>query len=241
MHTQTIKWALCAALFSTFQISTALAGDGVAGSYAGYSEGNRNNKLYFFDQGVYARWDIVADRLDPGYPKNIPRGWPGLPNQLDAATYGGYSQSNRNNKLYFFKDGHYWRWNIETDRLDPGYPKAISAGWRGLPNGLDAAVYAGNSNGSRNNKLYFFKDNLYWRWDIETDRVDAGYPKSIANGWLGLPNHLEAAIYAGFSQGGRDNKLYFFKDRHYWRWNIARDRLDAGYPKLISQGWPGFE
>ena len=230
------------AVISVFQIQLASAGgDGISGSYAGYSQDNRNNKLYFFDQNVYARWDIVADRLDNGYPKNISQGWPGLPNNMDAATYGGYSQSSRNNKLYFFKDSRYWRWNVQADSLDPGYPKRISQGWPGLPNDIDAAVYAGDSNSTRNNKLYFFKNNLYWRWDIESDRIDQGYPKTIANGWPGLPNNLEAAIYAGYSQGSRDNKLYFFKGRHYWRWNIETDQLDPGYPKLIRDGWPGLE
>jgi matrix metalloproteinase-14 (membrane-inserted) len=39
-----------------------------------------------------------------------------------------------NGKAYFFKGSEYLRWDITTDKADPGYPKPIdSKSWNGLP------------------------------------------------------------------------------------------------------------
>lgn len=216
-------------------------GDGMAAVYAGRSSSQRDNKLYFFIGDHYSRWDITTDRLENGYPKNLKRQWPGLPDHLDAATYAGRSASGRDNKLYLFKGAHYWRWDIVNGRLDKGYPKRIAKGWPGIPDHLDAAVYAGRSASSRDNKLYFFKGDRYWRWDIERDRLDAGYPKRIAAAWPGIPDNLTGAVYAGVSNSARNNKLYFFKGGEYWRWDIERHQLDNGYPRASADGWRGVK
>jgi hypothetical protein len=136
-----------------------------------------NGKAYLFKSTQYVRYDIKADRVDPGYPKPISE-WTGLPwtNGIDAAVNWG------NGKAYFFKGAQYVRWDISADRVDPGYPKSISE-WTGLPwtNGIDAAVNWGNG------KAYFFKGAQYVRWDINADRVDPGYPKPIDNEtWPGI-------------------------------------------------------
>ena len=65
-----------------------------------------------------------------------------------------------------------------------GYPKPIANNWPGFPAafaaGIDAAVVWNNG------KAYFFKGANYIRYDIKTDKVDAGYPKPIAGAWPGL-------------------------------------------------------
>jgi Hemopexin len=54
-------------------------------------------------------------------------------------------------------------------------------------------------------KAYFFKGNKYLRYDIAGDKVDAGWPKLIADEWGGMATAgfgagLEAAIIlVGFS------------------------------------------
>jgi matrix metalloproteinase-14 (membrane-inserted) len=138
-------------------------------------------------------------------------------------------------KAYFFKGNQYIRYDIATDRTDPGYPKYINnKNWPGLPwtNGIDTAVNWDND------KIYFFKDNLYMRYDITSDRADAGYPKYINNEtWPGLPwrNGIDAAVNWG------NGKAYFFKGNQYVRYDINADRVDPGYPKYINnQNWPGL-
>jgi len=91
-----------------------------------------NGKAYFFKGSQYSRYDIKADRVDPGYPKPINREtWPGFPwtDGIDAAVNWG------NGKAYFFKGAHYIRYDIKADRVDPGYPKPINnETWPGIPN-----------------------------------------------------------------------------------------------------------
>ena len=231
----------CAATIAMGQSSAfASTSDGLAAVYAGYSDSSRDNKMYLFDGKKYVRWSSASHTMDSGYPKQIHGPWPGVPGDLDAAIYAGYSSGSFNNKLYFFKGNQYWRWNIETDAMSDGYPKLIKNGWPGIPNNLDAAVYGGRSDTHRNNKLYFFKGSQYWRWDIELDELEPGYPKTIQDLWPGLPNNLDMAVYSGFSDSNRANKLYFFKDNKYWRWDNKADRLDENYPRSVAKNWPGI-
>ncbi len=144
-----------------------------------------NGKAYFFKGGQYVRYDIKADRVDPGYPKPINNDtWPGVPwfDGIDAAVNWG------NGKAYFFKGGQYVRYDIKADRVDPGYPKPINNDtWPGVPwfDGIDAAV------NWTNGKAYFFKGNSYIRFDLKADRTDHGYPKPINNeNWPGVPSLL---------------------------------------------------
>ncbi len=75
-----------------------------------------NGKAYFFKGGQYVRYDIKADRVDPGYPKPINREtWPGLPwtEGIDAAVNGATAA--------YFSRG---RMSVrhQADRVS-GYPK----------------------------------------------------------------------------------------------------------------------
>ena len=91
-----------------------------------------DNKAYFFRGGEYLRYDLAADQAEPGYPKAIDdTSWPGWPSTwtgVDAAVNSG------NNKAYFFRGSEYLRYDLATNRVDPGYPKAIDdTSWPGWP------------------------------------------------------------------------------------------------------------
>ena len=133
-----------------------------------------NGKAYFFKGSEYIRYDLQQGRADPGYPKPIDQAnWPGMPwtGGIDAIANWG------NGKVYFFKGSEYIRYDIATDRTDPGYPKPINqANWPGIPwtGGIDALANWGNG------KAYFIKAGQYISYDIRADKADPGYPKPLS-------------------------------------------------------------
>lgn len=71
--------------------------------------------------------------------------------------------------------------------MEEGYPRPISD--FGLPpGGIDAAF-----SWAHNDKTYFFKDNLYWRYDDHERRMDPGYPSETIL-WKGIPSPLDDAM-----------------------------------------------
>ena len=60
----------------------------------------------------------------------------------------------KNGDTYAFLSRNYWK--LSQNTVEPGYPRLISEGWKGLPPDLDAAFTW--TNGS----TYFFKGAQYW-------------------------------------------------------------------------------
>jgi hypothetical protein len=86
-----------------------------------------------------------------------------------------------------------------------------------------------------NGKAYFFTAGRYFRYDMATDHVDAGYPLPIAGNWPGLwGDRIDAGVV------WPNGKAYFFRDGAYMRYDIATDRVDDGYPLSIGEYWPGL-
>jgi hypothetical protein len=138
-----------------------------------------------------------------------------------------------NGNVYFFKGSQYDRYNVAEDKVDAGYPKPIAGNWPGFPAGFAAGIsaYVLWTNG----KAYFFKGSEYIRYDVDVDKVDAGYPKPIAENWPGLfTSNIDAAIV------WPNGKAYFFRESQYDRYDLAADKVDSGYPKPIAGNWPGL-
>jgi hemopexin len=166
--------------------------------------------------------------------------WPGLKKSF----YKGIDTALMNkssNKIYFFKGSEYYRINPANGwQPDAGYPKPISGNWPGLDAGftsnIDAAFWS-----ETNNKVYMFKGSNYVRIDPSNGwQMDASYPKPIAGNWSGFPAEFAAGVDAAlFSKS--NNRIYFFKGTEYIRVNPAAGWVvEAGYPKLIVDHWPGI-
>lgn len=189
-----------------------------------------NGKAYFFKGPQYLRYDPKTDKVDPGYPKPISGNWPGFPANFASGVSAMALWTN--GKAYFFKGNQYIRYDVASDKVDPGYPKTISGNWPGLwADNIDAAVVWPNG------KAYFFRGSQYMRYDLATDKVDAGYPKTIQVGWPFPPGFTTGVNAATLWNNG---KAYFFQGSQYLRYDIATDKTDAGYPKPISGNWPGL-
>ena len=88
-------------------------------------------------------------------------------------------------------------------------------------------------------KAYFFYGANYVRYDVATDRADAGYPKPIAGSWPGLPASFTSNLGAALMR--RDNhKIYFFKGTRHVRFDDAASTTDPDYPRFINGDWLPF-
>ncbi|XP_023971085.2 interstitial collagenase isoform X1 [Physeter macrocephalus] len=130
-------------------------------------------------------------------------------------------------EVMFFKDRFYMRTN-------PFYPGAelnfISVFWPHLPNGLQAAYEVANRD-----EVRFFKGNKYWA--VKGQDVLYGYPKYIYKSF-GFPKTVKN-IDAAVSEEDT-GKTYFFVANKCWRYDEYKRSMDAGYPKMIAEDFPGI-
>jgi hypothetical protein len=193
---------------------------------------------FFYSDGTYVRYDVKADKADVGYPQDITdKTWPGLgdyANRIIAAFDGA------NGKAYIvLTKGEYIRYDVKADHVDNGYPKRIDDGtWPGVGDYATSIVAVTNWPG---NKLQIFLDDgRYIRYDNAADRADKGYPQPINDKtWPGVAPY--AKHLAGMIEW-ENGKVYMFLDTgEYLRYDVAADRLDDGYPKVVSKAnWPGL-
>jgi hypothetical protein len=212
-----------------------------------------NGKVYFF--GVtealglaYVRYDIRADKADAGYPKAVTdKPWPGL--EKMTAMIGAVNWGN--GKVYFF--GHYddsgtlfyARFDMKANKVDKGYPKAMSADyWPGVNSieFLDSAFNWGSG-------LVYFTGHdenqqpVYITYDMAKDKPVQKKPAPMNQStWPGWTlDYLTTGVDWG------NGKVYVFggmnykEEQYYARYDKKTNRMDSGYPKLVKgKIWPGL-
>jgi hypothetical protein len=131
-------------------------------------------KVYFFRKHKYIRFDFDTRKVDPGYPRPLAEGFPGVNfESLDAILSDGGGD------IYFFRGKEFIRFQAATWQADEGYPDLIKRRWIGLTfDRIDAAIYWGNG------KAYFFKDDQHIRYDMAIYEADPGYPKAIVGSYV---------------------------------------------------------
>ena len=109
-------------------------------------------------------------------------------------------------------------------------PVLTASNWRGLPDSFKSKIDAALTD--EGGRIYFFRGNQFVRFTVIADGVDAGYPKSIAEQWTGMPATFDAGIDAALM--APDGTTFFFKDGAYVRFSPGRTEMDAGYPRPID-------
>jgi hypothetical protein len=129
-------------------------------------------------------------------------------------------------KAYFLQDSRYVRFDVEANAVDPGYPRAIAAGWKGVGDvgfgaDVDAAVDLGAG------KVYLLSGSRYVRVDQSALTLDAGYPLEIADQWgagmrdSGFASGVDAAAHVG---GGR---VFFAQGPSFLWYQDGSDAVDG--------------
>ncbi|NDZ78611.1 hypothetical protein G3I19_08750 [Streptomyces sp. SID10853] len=139
---------------------------------------------------------------------------------------------------WIFKDNHYLRYDLRADKGVAG-AKPIAGNWSGLADSFTRGIDAALNRRDQPGVGYLFKDDQYVRWNLETDAADAGYPKTIAEGWSALPAHFQLGIDAAVNHQDNPKIAWFFKDDQYVRYDVAENKLLAG-PKSITGNWSGL-
>ncbi|MCP4110771.1 MAG: hypothetical protein GY749_35465 [Desulfobacteraceae bacterium] len=197
--------------------------------------------IYFLRGKNYCSYDI--EKGESKKPKPIKEKWPALSQigfeRVDAALTGDelitLAGEDLRKKIFFFRRDKYVRIDIDTNKIDEGYPRRIAEGWPGVTfERIDAVLNAGSD------AIYFFKGSQYIRYNINKHRADDEYPEIISKRWAGLTfDRIDAAIYWG------SGKMYFFRGDQHIRYDSVTYRADPGYPKFIVgnyvEDWKFFD
>ncbi|MEE6522093.1 hypothetical protein FKM82_020488, partial [Ascaphus truei] len=140
----------------------------------------RGEIFFFKDRFI---WRSVNPRTRPSGPLLVGTFWPELPEKIDAVY-----EAPQEEKTIFFAGNEYWVYSTST--LERGYPKKLTD--LGLPpdvQRVDAAF-----NWSKNKKTYIFAGDKFWRYNEVKSKMDAGFPKLIADAWNGVPDSVDAVM-----------------------------------------------
>lgn len=196
-----------------------------------------DDTAYFFKGTQYRAYDIVSDTA-VGLARDIATDWPGLNRFEGGAQNIEAAFNNGAGKAYFFKGDAYIRFTIATRTVDSGYPRSIQANWSGL-DGFEGGAQNLDAAFSDGDVVYFFKAKEYIRFDLGDDQTDARYPRDISQlTWEGLhvwSGRIDAALK------WTNNRVQFFKEGAYIRFDMTLDRASDGYPRLVSRDtWPNL-
>lgn len=140
--------------------------------------------MVFLNDGNYIRYDKTNESMN-GYPKPInEQTWRGL------AAYACEIKTAvrwKNEKVFFFlKNNTYIRYDIATDRVDPGYPQDVNEqSWPGVARHSEKLVCAVRD-GTRNFAYFFLSDATYLKYNMDNEGVSPYYPAPIKGNWKGL-------------------------------------------------------
>ncbi|XP_029458282.1 interstitial collagenase [Rhinatrema bivittatum] len=129
-------------------------------------------------------------------------------------------------EIMFFTDRFFWRKHPQIAQAELHFIKSF---WSSLPVGIEAAY-----ENPETDQILLFKGSKYWAMNGYT--LLQGYPKSIYQ--LGFPKtvkKIDAAVYIE-----EKGKTYFFVADKYWSYDEERKVLDKGFPREISEDFPGI-
>uniref|UniRef100_A0A8C8Z5T2 Matrix metallopeptidase 10 n=1 Tax=Prolemur simus TaxID=1328070 RepID=A0A8C8Z5T2_PROSS len=141
----------------------------------------RGEVLFFKDRYLWRRtqWNLETEF------HLISTFWPSLPSYLDAAY-----EVNRKDTVFIFKGNQFWA--VRGSEVQAGYPRSIhTLGFPPTIRKIDAAL-----SDKDKKKTYFFVEDKYWRFDENSQSMEQGFPRLIADDFPGVEPKVDAAFQA---------------------------------------------
>lgn len=178
-----------------------------------------DGNVYFFQGDMVFK--VQRDfTIAPGFPTQISAELPGAPDYIDAAFLWVVASNQK--YLYVFKGNFYWR--FFNGIPSAGYPRQISL-W-GIPGNIDGAFrWPGNR------RIYFFKDDKYYRYNTMSYRIDNGYPQPLSR-WNNVAHPISSVL-------DWEDNTYFFTGQYYQI--FFNSQFSAASPAPTAQAWLGCE
>ncbi|KAL4609571.1 stromelysin-3-like [Arapaima gigas] len=131
-------------------------------------EDNTGN-IWFFQGHNYWVYDAERQITGPDSVRSL-----GLPiANIQAALMWGDKE-----KIYFIKEGSFWRFSPVENRVDSADPHSTDAWW-GVPGKIDAAFQ------DQQGFAHFLSGRQYWKFDPVKMRVLEGYPRNVGEDFFG--------------------------------------------------------
>ena len=203
-----------------------------------YVNGEKNNVKYFFKGGRYFKY--TSRKMGGVFYEGDLKKWRGVPSNIDAVF-----QRSSKDTIYFFKGDKYYRVANKGDtKVDNVKGSNLSIWFNNLdkdkiPDHIDA-VY------EKNNNIYFFSGEQYWKYSEKKKDILPGYQKSITKtfGVTKLTkNSPDKKLVDAAFVSSNGSTIYFFKEKFFWKYGTRPDKkrgLFDNYPKNISEYFPGL-
>ncbi|KFZ63658.1 Interstitial collagenase [Podiceps cristatus] len=121
-------------------------------------EVDKKDRVIFFKDDQY--WAVSGYSIESGFPKSIQNlGFPTSIRKIDAAVH-----DQNTKKTYFFVGNRYWSFNENTQSMERGYPRKITADFQGIGHTVDAAL-------QKNGHFYFFHGSNQYEIDIKNKKL----------------------------------------------------------------------
>lgn len=99
---------------------------------------------------------------------------------------------------------------------------------------------------SADRKVYFVRGRRYFTYDVESGTSEK--PKPLIERWPRLAelgfDRIDSAVSGSQLQSHTGEslarKVFLFRREQFIRIDLDKDDVDEGYPRLISEGWPGL-
>ncbi|XP_044127214.1 matrix metalloproteinase-18-like [Bufo gargarizans] len=152
--------------------------------------------------------------------------------------------STKDGSIYLFKGEYFWDLSHGKLPMTPKkkYPQLISTKWKELPASIDAAIRMQNPKAEQDGKIFFFKGNKYWKYD--NDKIEAGYPKPMKEGFPGIPANVDAAftqpaIVAKGNKVIREERIFFIKGKKFYVYDPVAGNSSS--PQMLQDDWLGVK